>query len=93
MSYIFNRIACILIQGMAILLPAGGQAPGQGDRNIIIIFFADDPGYGELSCQGNLQILTPHLDAISTNGVRFADGYVTAPNCSSFRAGPNALWL
>ncbi|HJO53949.1 MAG TPA: sulfatase-like hydrolase/transferase, partial [Verrucomicrobiota bacterium] len=48
---------------------------------------ADDLGYGELGCQGNLEIPTPHIDSIAKNGVRFTDGYVTAPVCSPSRAG------
>ncbi len=53
----------------------------------IIILFADDLGYGELSCQGNPEIPTPHIDSIANNGVRFTDGYVAGPNCSPSRAG------
>lgn len=53
----------------------------------VIILFADDLGYGELSCQGNPEIPTPHIDSIAANGVRFTSGYVTAPNCSPSRAG------
>jgi arylsulfatase B len=53
----------------------------------IIILFADDLGYGELSCQGNPEIPTPHIDSIAKNGVRFTDGYVAGPNCSPSRAG------
>ncbi|MDA7530267.1 sulfatase-like hydrolase/transferase [bacterium] len=48
----------------------------------VIVFFADDLGYGELSCQGNPQIPTPHIDSIAKNGVRFTSGYVAGPNCS-----------
>jgi arylsulfatase B len=57
------------------------------ERPNIVIFIADDLGYGELGCQGNPQIPTPFIDAISENGVRFTSGYVTAPNCSPSRAG------
>jgi arylsulfatase A-like enzyme len=57
------------------------------ERPNIIIFIADDLGYGELGCQGNPQIPTPNIDAISRNGIRFTSGYVTAPNCSPSRAG------
>ncbi len=57
------------------------------ERPNIVIFVADDLGYGELGCQGNPQIPTPHIDAISENGIRFTSGYVTAPNCSPSRAG------
>jgi len=53
----------------------------------LIILLADDLGYGELGCQGNKQIPTPHIDGIAKKGVRFTQGYVTAPNCSPSRAG------
>ena len=53
----------------------------------LVILLADDLGYGELGCQGNQEIPTPHIDAIGEKGVRFTQGYVTAPNCSPSRAG------
>ena len=53
----------------------------------LIILLADDLGYGELGCQGNQEIPTPHIDGIARKGVRFTQGYVTAPNCSPSRAG------
>ena len=53
----------------------------------VIVLFADDLGYGELSCQGNPEIPTPHIDSIANNGVRFTSGYVAGPNCSPSRAG------
>ena len=52
-----------------------------------VILLADDLGYGELGCQGNQEIPTPHIDSIGEKGVRFTQGYVTAPNCSPSRAG------
>ncbi len=53
----------------------------------VILLVADDLGYGELGCQGNPQIPTPHIDSIAEEGVRFTQAYVTAPNCSPSRAG------
>ncbi|AMV19887.1 sulfatase [Planctomyces sp. SH-PL14] len=53
----------------------------------ILIFLADDLGYGELGCQGNPQIPTPHIDAIAKAGTRFTQGYVSGPYCSPTRAG------
>ena len=50
-----------------------------GKRPNILIFVVDDLGYGELSCQGNSEIPTPHIDSIASNGVRFTDGYVAGP--------------
>jgi arylsulfatase A-like enzyme len=53
----------------------------------IVVIVTDDLGYGELSIQGNPEIPTPHIDSIAEGGVRFTNGYVTAPNCSPSRAG------
>ena len=56
-------------------------------RPNVVIFFADDLGWGELGCQGNPQIPTPHIDAIAREGVRFTNGYVAATYCSPSRVG------
>lgn len=53
----------------------------------VVLLLADDLGYGELGCQGNAQIPTPHIDSIAKAGVRFTNGYVSAPFCSPSRAG------
>ncbi len=53
----------------------------------LVLILADDLGYGELGCQGNRQIPTPHIDSIAENGIRFSQGYVTAAFCSASRAG------
>ena len=66
--------------------PPPSGASRFGKPNVIVIL-ADDLGYGELGCQGNPQIPTPHIDSIASEGVRFTAGYVTAPNCSPSRAG------
>jgi arylsulfatase A-like enzyme len=56
-------------------------------RPNIVLLVADDLGYGELGCQGNAEIPTPHIDSIAAEGIRFTDGYVTASYCSASRAG------
>jgi arylsulfatase B len=61
--------------------------PGTAPRPNIVLLLADDLGYGELGCQGNPQIPTPHIDSIAQDGVRFTSGYVTAAYCSASRAG------
>lgn len=77
-------ISCLLITVTSLAFASLGQA---ADQPNIIVLLADDLGYGELSCQGNPEIPTPHIDSIAANGVRFTDGYVTGPNCSPSRAG------
>ena len=75
-------LGCVLL---ACNLSLGNIANSQSPN--IVILFADDLGYGELGCQGNPEIPTPHIDSIAANGVRFTSGYVTGPNCSPSRAG------
>ena len=75
--------ACVA--GLAAPPLAAQQAP-RSQPNIVVIV-ADDLGYGELSCQGNPEIPTPSIDSIAARGVRFTNGYVSAPNCSPSRAG------
>ena len=57
-----------------------------GKPNIIFIL-ADDLGYADLGCQGSEEVPTPHIDTIATDGIRFTDGYVTAPQCVPSRGG------
>lgn len=56
-------------------------------RPNVVIILADDMGYGDLSSYGNLLIETKHIDSIGRDGVRFTDGYSSAPLCSPSRAG------
>lgn len=64
----------------------GSVARGAEKPNVII-FYADDLGWGELGCQGNKQIPTPHIDSIAAGGMRCTQGYVAATYCSPSRAG------
>ncbi len=74
------------IVALALALGPGGST-ALGRQPNIVVLLADDLGYGELGCQGNRQIPTPHIDSLALDGVRFTQGYVTAPNCSPSRAG------
>ena len=61
--------------------------PAPARKPNIVVILADDLGYGELGCQGNPEVPTPNIDSIARNGVRFTNGYVTAPVCCPSRAG------
>lgn len=68
------------------LLLALGTTLSAQKPNIILIF-TDDHGYADLSCMGyEKDIKTPNIDKLATEGVRFTDGYVTAPQCCPSRA-------
>ena len=52
----------------------------------IIIVFADDMGYGDLSCYGHPNIKTTHLDKMANEGIRFTSFYAAASVCTPSRA-------
>lgn len=58
------------------------------DRPNIIVFYTDDHGHADLSCQAVLDdVRTPNVDALAKNGVLARHGYSTAPQCVPSRAG------
>jgi arylsulfatase B len=69
------------------LASAAAPLAAASRRPNIVFIVADDLGYGELGAQGNPEIPTPHIDSIAQSGVRFTQGYVSAPFCSPSRAG------
>jgi arylsulfatase A-like enzyme len=60
------------------------QAPRRKPN--IVLFLADDLGYGDIGCYGSPDVPTPHIDALAKTGVRFTDAYVSAAVCSPSRA-------
>jgi len=73
--------------GMACLATATGvcMPPQERPPNIVIIL-ADDMGYGDLGCYGSPNILTPNLDRMAAEGLRFTDYYAPAAVCTPSRA-------
>lgn len=51
-----------------------------------IIIFADDLGYGDLSCYGNPTINTPNLDRMAQEGQKWTNFYAGASVCTPSRA-------
>ena len=51
----------------------------------VIIIYADDLGYGDLSCYGGVGVETPNIDKLLENGVKFSDGYSTSAVCTPAR--------
>ncbi len=56
-------------------------------RPNIIYILADDLGYGDLSCQGQEVLATPHLDRLAAEGMRFTQHYAANTVCQPSRSG------
>ncbi len=60
------------------------STPGEKRPNILFIL-ADDMGWGDLSCYGNAELRTPHLDRLAAQGLRLTQFYVCSGVCSPSR--------
>lgn len=58
-----------------------------GTRPNIIIIYADDLGYGDLSSYGSRAIKTPNIDRLAGEGIKFTDFYSCNALCSPSRFG------
>lgn len=71
------RIIVKLFAILSLTIFVGAQ---DGDKPNIIIFVADDLGYGDLSCYGHPSQLAGGIDELALNGKRFTAAYVPDPN-------------
>ncbi len=51
----------------------------------IVLIYADDLGYGDLSCYGATKIDTPHIDRLAKEGRLFTDAHSTSAVCTPSR--------
>lgn len=82
----FNRDwkNCVLILCVLFHCCNTAQASDAEKPNIIFVF-ADDWGYGDLSCHGSSFCQTPHLDRMAGEGIDFQNFTVNSPVCSPSR--------
>ncbi|MGF6929433.1 arylsulfatase A-like enzyme [Chitinophaga sp. W2I13] len=77
----FQKISTGLLCGLLSLTVSAQQKPN------IVIIYADDLGYGDVSCYGMKRIQTPHIDRLAQQGVRFSNAYATSATCTPSRFG------
>lgn len=58
---------------------------GANSKPNIIIIYADDLGYGDVSCYGATKIKTPNIDKLSGQGLRFTNSHATSATCTPSR--------
>jgi arylsulfatase A len=77
---IFYVFVSVLVSSFTPALSAAGARPPN-----VVIFLADDLGYGDLACHGNPQVKTPQVDAFARAAVELSNFHVS-PVCSPTRA-------
>lgn len=61
-----------------------GRAAESRNPNIVLIY-ADDVGYGDLSCYGATRVHTPNLDRLAGGGLRFTNAHSPSATCTPSR--------
>ena len=82
----------ILGLGLSITLCSNGTGNSySGKKNSfkqkpnIVLIYADDLGYGDLSCYGATKVITPNCDKLAGQGIRFTDAHTVASVCTPSR--------
>ena len=69
-----------------LLISVTGKAQQKSSTPNIVLIFMDDMGYGDLSCYGALDINTPNIDQLASEGIRFTNFLSSQAVCSASRA-------
>lgn len=59
--------------------------PTETKKPNIIIIYTDDLGYGDVGVYGTGKSLTPNIDRLANEGLRFTNGYATSATCTPSR--------
>src|SRR6476661_3827886 len=71
--------------GAAGLAAADQSRAASKNRPNIVFIYADDVGYGDLSCYGATRVKTPNLDRLAGGGLRLTDAHAGSATCTPSR--------
>ncbi|HAK57304.1 MAG TPA: arylsulfatase [Acidobacteria bacterium] len=88
MGKVFIGKTAVLLSLVALsaCAPEVPEAPSAEPPPNVILIFADDLGYGDLSGYGHPTIHTPRLDRMAYEGAKLTAFYTAAPVCTPSRA-------
>ena len=75
----------LLLFSLSTCNPTSEHAATESRPPNIVMFLADDQGWGDLSVNGNVNVSTPNIDQLARDGASFNHFYVS-PVCSPTRA-------
>ena len=74
-----------LVLAAWIVAAVGVPAAWAQARPNIVLIYADDLGYGDVSSYGATALKTPNIDRLVKEGLRFTDGHAPAATCTPSR--------
>lgn len=69
----------------SLFLALMASAAVAAEKPNVVLLYADDLGYGDVSCYGSKTITTPNIDKLAAEGLRFTDGHCAAATCTPSR--------
>jgi arylsulfatase A-like enzyme len=82
------RLALLLASVIGCVSPPIAQAQAERSaRPNVILIITDDMGWADLGSYGAIDIRTPNLDRLASEGIRLTDFYANGVTCSPTRAG------
>jgi arylsulfatase A-like enzyme len=72
------------LAAIAAAVPWRTQAAQRRQPNVVLIY-ADDLGYGDVSCYGATRVTTPNIDRLAKEGVRFTNAHSASATCTPSR--------
>ncbi len=81
-EFLFSSAAAFAASGCKSFLPSGtlGHKP-----KAIVLFYADDLGYGDTSTYGQKRVPCPNLDKLAAEGCKFTDAHAPTSICTPSR--------
>ena len=79
-----RSVSILKLLVVALILTACSNNSHREKPNVVLIFI-DDMGWADFSCFGNKDALTPNMDELASEGIRFEHFYVNSPICSPSR--------
>src|ERR1017187_682014 len=71
--------------GASLPLLAQSRAGAAARLPNIVYMYADDLGYGDVSCYGAKRVTTPNIDRLAAGGVRFTNAHSPSATCTPSR--------
>ena len=75
------------VVGGCLPLAAAGQGAAEkpASRPNVLLIYADDVGFGDLSCNGYGSVPTPHVERLAREGIRFTNAHCAASTSTPAR--------
>ena len=78
-----NKLPIALCTSFALI----SCVPGRKNEPLpnIVIIYADDLGYGDISCYGATKLITPNIDILANQGLKFTNAHCTSATSTPSR--------